>query len=87
MALMDYIGTPESADPVVEILLFDPKWLEKNQELALAWPLLKYESKKWASRQEQYDYMVNNRNSEFSCSSTFVNVQETQRIQLRLIKL
>src|SRR5574340_929229 len=36
IGLMDYNGTPESADPAVEVSLFNPSWLIKNRKLALA---------------------------------------------------
>jgi len=80
MGVMDYDGTPESADPIVVISLFDSSWLVENRKLALAWPLLNYERQKWDSRQEQYDYMVNNRNSEYSYLSLSVDVHKTQQI-------
>ena len=87
MGLMDYNGTPETADPVVEVSLFDPSWLIENRKLALAWPLLEHEKERWVSREEQYNYMVNNRNSQFSCATTSVNLHETQEIVLRTNEL
>lgn len=84
---MDYDGTPENADPEVEISLFDRSWLIENRELALVWPLLDHEKKHWASREQQYEYMVNNKNSHFSCETILVNLEKTQKIMLRLNEL
>ena len=65
MGLMDYNGTIETANSKVEVCLYDPKWLNENPLLALAWPLLKNEKEKWRNRQEQYDYFISSRNSIF----------------------
>ena len=87
MGLMDYNGTPEDADPEVEVSLFDPSWLIENKKLALAWPLLEHEKQRWASREQQYNYMVNNKNSRFSCDPISVNLEKKQKIVLRVKEL
>lgn len=84
IGLMDYNGTPESADPAVEVSLFNPSWLIKNRKLALAWPLLEHEKRRWSSREEQYNYMVNNRNSHFSCAAISVDLEKTPQFVLRV---
>src|ERR1700741_4058174 len=60
--LMDHSGPPESADSAVQVALYDPSWSIQNPKLALAWPLLGFESTKWSSRDEQYQYRVSARN-------------------------
>ena len=67
--LMDYDGTIESADPVVHITLYDPTWSLQNRAAALAWPLLKNERAKCASREEQYRYRTTARNLDYIASS------------------
>jgi len=81
-ALMDYDGTPESANPIVEISLFDSKWLEENKETALSWPLLKHEKLIWNSRQELYDYLISNSNRKFHCDTVSVDLQRASQIEL-----
>ena len=75
--LMDYDGSPETADPVVEVSLFDPSWLLQNRRLALAWPLLKHERTKWSSRKEEYKYRISCRNEQFSGTIISVNLETT----------
>jgi len=87
MGLMDYNGTPEDADPGVEVALFGPSWLIENKKLALAWPLLEHEKQRWASREQQYNYMVNNNNNHYSCDTISVNLEKIQNIVLRVNEL
>ena len=63
--LMDHSGTIEEASQDVQMSLFDVAALRGRTALALAWPLLRYESAVWASRQEQIDYLLSCRNEEF----------------------
>jgi hypothetical protein len=84
LGLMDYDGTPESANPVVEISLFDPTWLIENKKLAMAWPLLKHEKTKWINRQQQYEYMTRCRNRAFGFQSKDVDLSETDRVILEV---
>ena len=81
-ALMDYDGTPETADPIVEISLFDSSWLEENKKAALSWPLLKHEKHKWRSRREQYDYLTSTSNHKFECERVVVDLGESNQIVL-----
>lgn len=80
--LMDHSGTPQSADATVRVGLYDPSWSVKNREAALAWPLLKHERTKWASRDEQYRYRTTSRNDEFLVSPIVVDLEKTSDIVL-----
>lgn len=84
MALMDFDGTLESADPNVEILLMSTTWLKENRDLALAWPLFKHEKKHWDTRQSKYEYTISNRNSEFTCAPLKVDLHKMNRISLNI---
>jgi hypothetical protein len=77
---MDHSGTPESADSVVQVALYDPSWSIQNPKLALAWPLLTHERTKWSSRDEQYRYRVSTRNSELIVSPITVDLEKTNEI-------
>jgi len=57
MGLMDYNGDIASANPNVELSLFDLTWLIENKQLALAWSLFKHGKIKWKTREEQYEYL------------------------------
>src|SRR5207248_2835791 len=47
--LMDHTGDIDSADAIVQVDLYDPRWSLQNRDRALAWPLLSYEHIKCAS--------------------------------------
>jgi hypothetical protein len=85
-ALMDHSGTPESADPVVRVTLYDPSWSIHNPALALAWPLLEHERTKWSSREEEYRSRVSSRGGDFIATPITVDLHETQDIVLRVMK-
>jgi hypothetical protein len=80
--LMDHEGTPETAQSVVQVGLYDPSWSVANPDMALAWPLLKHERTKWSSREEQYHYRTSSRNAEFAVSPIAVDLQKTANIVL-----
>jgi hypothetical protein len=80
--LMDHGGAPESAESYVQVSLYDPSWSRANPKLALAWPLLKNERKKWLSREEEYESRISSRNGEFSASTMLVDLHQTQDIVL-----
>jgi hypothetical protein len=63
-ALMDHNGTPESADPVATVSLFDRSEFVASRELLLAWPLLTHERKRWQSREQWFEYYASCRNHE-----------------------
>jgi hypothetical protein len=84
MGLMDYDGAPETANPIVEVSLFDPTWQIENKNMAMAWPLLKHEKLKWLSRQQHYEYMTSCRNLRFYCRSMDVDLCKTDRIKLEV---
>ncbi len=63
--LMDYNGTGESASQHVKLELFDPANMRANLESLSAWPLLKNEAKRWASRREMIEYFLSCRNGFF----------------------
>jgi hypothetical protein len=86
MGLMDYDGTPETANSVVEFTLFDPTWLVENKKLALVWPLLNHEKTKWKNRGQQYTFMTNCRNLEFKCRSIKVDLTKTDQIKLEIYR-
>ncbi len=86
MGLMDYDGSIESANQVVEISLFDPTWLIENKKLAMAWPLLKHEKTKWKSREEQYNSMTSCRNKEFSFQPFPVDLHMKSEIIFKISK-
>ncbi len=77
---MDHSGTPESANSVVEVALYDPTWSIQNPDQALAWPLLPHESTKWSSRDEQYCYRTSTRNTEFIASPMAVDIGQMSEI-------
>jgi hypothetical protein len=81
-ALMDHSGTPESAESVVRVALYDPSWSSENPDLALAWPLLKHERSKWSSREEEYQSRISSRNGEFVATPITVDLHETHEIVL-----
>ena len=78
--LMDYNGSIETANPEVEVSLFDPTWMKQNKKLAMAWPLLKNEKSKWYSREEQYSYMVSCINLKFKLKAVMFNIEESNHI-------
>jgi len=80
--MMDYDGTPETADSVVRVGLYDPTWSRDNVDAALAWPLLNHESTKWLSREEQYHYRTSTRNTEFVVTPIEVDLETTNEIVL-----
>src|SRR6266487_2709865 len=50
--LMDFNGTPESAQPEVEVGLYDPTPIIRDPQVSLVWPLFAYESTRWSSRRQ-----------------------------------
>ncbi|HEV7767315.1 MAG TPA: hypothetical protein VGQ76_20100 [Thermoanaerobaculia bacterium] len=80
--LMDHDGTPETADCLVRVGLYNPQWSIENPDTALAWPLLTHEHTKWSSREEQYLYRTSTRNIEFVVSSIDVDLERTNNIIL-----
>ena len=84
MGLMDYDGTPETANPIVEVSLFDPTWLTENKELAMAWPLLKYEETKWSNRKQKYEYMTMCENLKYYSQSMEIDLSKTDKIKFRV---
>jgi hypothetical protein len=85
-ALMDYNGTIESAEPIVEISLFDPTWTMKNKKLALAYPLFKHEATKWKTRKAEYNNRITCRNLEFSDSPLGVDIENTDVIKFKVVR-
>jgi len=73
--LMDYNGTIETADPEVEVYLFDPTLMLKNRDLYLAWPLFKHEKLRWKSREELYDYMTSCSNKNYKGEIKVINLE------------
>ena len=80
--LMDHTGTPETADSLVRVGLYDPQWSISNPDAALAWPLLTHERTKWSSREEQYRYRTSSRNAEFVAPPIDVDLEKTNDIVL-----
>jgi hypothetical protein len=80
--LMDHDGSLDTADPIVQVALYDPQWSIENGAAALAWPLLKHERTKWASREEEYRHRTSTRNMEFVASRIDVDLQKTCDIVL-----
>jgi hypothetical protein len=80
--LMDHDGTPETADSVVRVGLYDPTWSRENPDAALAWPLLKHESLEWSSRQEQYLYRTTTRNTDYVVTPIEVDLETASEIAL-----
>jgi hypothetical protein len=80
--LMDHSGTPEDAQPTVQVGLYDPSWSLENPDVALAWPLLSHERMKWSSRDEEYRYRMSSRNLEFVASPVMVDLEKTSDIVL-----
>lgn len=75
LGLMDYDGSIETAGSDVLVDLFDPTWYLENPKLAQAWPLLKHESTKWRSRQDQYVYVTTCRNLNFTARPIRANLE------------
>ena len=79
---MDHDGSIASAKSIVEVSLFDPTWSRENRLLALAWPLLENERRKWVSREQEYQHRVSCRNPLFGFSPTLVDLDATDEIKL-----
>jgi hypothetical protein len=82
--LMDHSGTPEDAQSIVRVGLYDPSWSLENRDEAMAWPLLTHQRTKWSSREEQYRYRTSSRNCEFLVSPMMVDLESTADIVLPL---
>jgi len=80
--LMDHSGTPEEAQSVVQVELYDPSWSLENRGAAMALPLMKHQRTKWASRDEEYRYRTSSRNREFIVSPIIVDLEKTSDIVL-----
>jgi hypothetical protein len=85
-ALMDYNGSIESAEPMVEVFLFDPTWSINNKKLALAYPLFKHEATKWKTRKEEYHNRITCRNLEFFASPLEIDLENTNPIELKVVR-
>lgn len=86
IGLMDYNGTIESANSIVEISLFDPTWMIDNKFNSLAWPLLKNEKLQWNSRDEKYKYMTSSNNLNFYIDPVSIDLNVISLIELNLKK-
>ncbi|MBY8999369.1 MAG: hypothetical protein KGD64_00460 [Candidatus Heimdallarchaeota archaeon] len=86
MGIMDYDGSLEVAEPIIEVSLYDPTWLRENKRIAFALPLLKNEKPKWKSREEQYNYMISCTNNQFEASPIKININETDTIKMKVKK-
>jgi hypothetical protein len=84
MALMDYNGSLQDANEVVTIHLWDPRPLRGDPEQALAWPLFSYETTRWTSRREWFDYLASCRNEEFTFGGISVRLPETTLLYVSL---
>ena len=82
--LMDYDGSIETANPEVEVSLFDPTWMIENKTLALAWPLLKNEKPTWNSREEKYNYMISCKNPKYKMKPFMFNIEKSNRISVNI---
>ncbi len=80
--LMDHGGTPETAHSLVRIELYNPSWALKHRSSSLAWPLLKHQRTRWASRDEEYRYRTSSRNLEFAALPITVDLHEAHNIVL-----
>ncbi len=85
MALLDYDGNLETAEPVVSGSLFDPTRATENRAMALAMPLLEYERIKWASREQEYEHRIGCRNLIFSAKAVAVNLEHIPIVELQLV--
>jgi hypothetical protein len=83
---MDHSGTPEEAQSVVRVELYDPSPALENPDAAMVWPLLKHERTKWSSRDEEYRYRTSSRNPEFLVSPIMVDLEQTSDIVLRVVR-
>ena len=61
IGLMDYNGSIEQADSVVEFSMVSHRFPSNLKD----WPLLKHESTKWSSRKEMIDFYANSQNNNF----------------------
>ena len=82
--IMDHSGTPEDAQSIVRVGLYDPSWSLENRDRAMAWPLLTHERTKWPSRDEEYRYRTSSRNSEFLVLPMTVDLENNDRSGLHL---
>jgi hypothetical protein len=80
MGLMDYNGSIQTANPSIEVSLFDPTWMLNNKKLYMAWPLLKNEKPNWNSREEKYNYMVSCTNLEFKMKPFIIDIEKSTTI-------
>lgn len=83
-SLMDHDGTIEDAESAVTASLFDPSWALDNRSLALAWPLLRHERTKWATRESEYEWRTSCRNLLFTAPHTVVDLEHTSTVKLVL---
>jgi len=84
--LMDYNGSIESAHPVVTLRLFSTEGMLQSIGLVQVWPLLKYESRKWRSREEMIEYFLSCRNGEFHAAPQRAKIEENGVLQFRISK-
>ncbi|WP_156844544.1 hypothetical protein [Leptospira wolffii] len=80
IGLMDYNGTIETANPIVEVSLFNPKRIKNQKDQIMALPLTSYERKYWKNAKERYDYLISCRNNKFKADLIKVNIEETKLI-------
>jgi len=81
---MDYNGSVEEAKSVVRVSLFDTNRLRERRDLAEAWPLLKYERRKWRSRGEKIDYYLSAANAEYHFCPISWDLEAVGPITLKL---
>ena len=84
MALMDYNGSLEDANELVTIHLWDPHDFREHAKGVLAWPLFSYETTRWRSRGEWFDYMASCRNDEFTFGGISIHLPETTLLYVSL---
>jgi hypothetical protein len=82
--LMGSWGTIADAASEVRINLYDPARILAMPELALSWPLLPHQRKKWSSRADEYSYRSSCRNLLFSAEAIVVDLHMTNHIEFRV---
>lgn len=84
--LMDFNGSIETANSIVEISLFDPSYIINNKREYLAWDLFENEKLSWNSREEKYDYIASCSNLEFECSPVSIDLEKVFFVGLKIRK-
>ena len=73
--LMDYNGDLDTANPIVTVHLVDLDNVRANLQLVLAWPLLKNERRRWASREALIHDTLASRNDLFTAQTMSLNLE------------